>query len=315
MIAYIVTALALAVGIYVFRKKAAGVYCKDVVDLTGKVVIITGGNTGLGLETAKQLAKMKGHIIIACRNESKAKEAVAEIKQFSKNDKVEYMLVDMSLMESVRNFVKEFEKRNLPLHILINNAAIVAPYELTKEGLDIQLATNHLGPFLMTRLFLPKLYATKGRVVTISSWLHTKSVFEIEKDKLSTPEHRPVDLYSNTKAMNILFTKELAKRVQGKGLTVNTLRPGMVLTSLANGMRLKARLIFNFYAGIFGKTAEQGVQTILYAAISPEIEGKSGMFLDNCGLGEASEFSTNPENAAKLWKISSELVGLPENLE
>jgi len=167
---YVATAGALMTSYFLIRKISAGGVCRDRVDLSNKVVIITGANTGIGIETANSLASMNGHIILACRDVSRGTAAVDAVKKASGNSKVEVMKLDLNSLQSVREFAKQFQAKNLPLHILINNAGVMwVPYGKTQDGFEMHFGVNHLGHFLLTNLLLDKLKQSRGRIVNVSS--------------------------------------------------------------------------------------------------------------------------------------------------
>jgi len=209
--------------------------------LAKKVVIITGGNTGIGLETAKQLSKMGMHTIIGCRSKEKGEAAVTEIKNFSKSDSVEYLPLDLADFKSVRAFANAFLQKHIPLDVLINNAGIMAvPLEKTVDGYESQFQVNHLSHFLLTHLLLDSLRSSApSRIINVSSKAHLRWQSPIDYDVLKNESPKTYDAwkaYGRSKLANILFTYELNKRLRQissyQGVSVNTLHPGLVDTQL-----------------------------------------------------------------------------------
>jgi len=307
-----ISLILLSIIIILWKKRFSSTKCTYVADLRDKVIVITGSNKGIGFETAKILSKMGGHIILACRNMEKANIAVKAIKALTGNFNVEAMHLDLSSFASIEKFVQEFQQRKLPLHILINNAAIVCPYRTTADGFEVQFETNYLGPYLLTRLLLEKLKETRGRIVIVSSKTHERAIVKL--DDLQPKSYRPFQTYSNTKLYNILFSNELNRRLQGSGIVVNSVRPGMVLTDIAKELRLWVRLCFATLVILFGRSVSEGAQTLVYAAISPELEGKGGLYYSDCSEAKVSKLASDRELATQLWKISAKMCKLPEEI-
>jgi NAD(P)-dependent dehydrogenase (short-subunit alcohol dehydrogenase family) len=204
-----------------------GQYIKDT-KIDGKVVIITGANSGIGKETAIDLAKRGGKVYIACRDIKRGEDALKEIKEKSGTDNAYFLQLDLASLDSVREFSRKFHELESQLHILVNNAGVMAcPKALTKDGFEMQLGTNHLGHFLLTNLLLDLLKASSpSRVVVVSSVLHRLGRIKKE-DLMSEKSYWKWQVYGQSKLANILFTNELAKRLEGSGVTANSLHPGM----------------------------------------------------------------------------------------
>jgi NAD(P)-dependent dehydrogenase (short-subunit alcohol dehydrogenase family) len=203
-----------------------GQYTKDT-KINGKVVIITGANSGIGKETAIDLAKRGGKVYIACRDIKRGEDALKEIKEKSGTDNVYFLQLDLASLDSVREFSRKFHELESQLHILINNAGVMAcPKSLTKDGFEMQLGTNHLGHFLLTNLLLHLLKASSpSRIIVVSSLFHI--VGKIRKNDLFGEKfYFRWFAYASSKLANILFSNELAKRLEGSGVTVNSCHPG-----------------------------------------------------------------------------------------
>lgn len=196
--------------------------------IDGKTVIITGANSGIGKETAIDLARRGGKIFIACRDLKRGQNALEEIKMKSGSEKIYFLQLDLASLDSVREFSRRFHELESSLHILINNAGIMAcPRALTKDGFELQFGTNHLGHFLLTNLLLDRLKeSAPSRVVIVSSVLH--KIGRIKRDDLNSEKsYAKWSVYGQSKLAKVLFARELSKRLEGSGVTANSLHPGM----------------------------------------------------------------------------------------
>jgi len=280
-------------------------------DLSGKTILITGGNAGIGFQTALALAKGKGHVIIACRSEEKAKEAVQKIQKESGNEQVDWMKLDLASLESVRTFAKEFKSKKLPINILINNAGLMYPtHQKTVDGFEINIGTNHLGHFLLTNLLLEEVKQGKGRIVNVSSVVHKRG--EIKFDDLQLDKKWPggMGAYANSKLANILFTNELQKRLSGTGVDCFSLHPGFISSEFGKDLPAYQRFFLGFIQKIVAIDVVAGSLTTIFAATSPTLTGKGGAYLDNQKIVKPAEKATNEEDAKRLWEMSEKLVGL-----
>lgn len=201
--------------------------------IDGKVVIVTGANSGIGKETAIDLARRGGKIYIACRDMKRGEDALKEIKERSESQNVYLLQLDLSSMESIRQFSKKFHELEAQLHVLINNAGVMAiPRATTKDGFEMQIGTNHMGHFLLTNLLLDLLkQSAPSRVVVVSSLFHWYGRINRE-DLNSEKSYWRWIAYGQSKLANILFTRELARRLEGSGVTANAVHPGAVRTEL-----------------------------------------------------------------------------------
>ena len=242
--------------------------------MKGKTVVITGGNAGIGKATAIELAKKGAEIVITSRSEDKAKAAVTEIKSASENDSIKYVLVDLSSQESVRKAAEELKVKFPKIDMLINNAGCyVSDLQLNVDGIEMQFATNHIGHFLLTNLILDNVKAAgNARIINLSSIAHN-STRELNLDDINyeKEEYSGWKAYSRSKYCNILFTKELAKRLEKDGITVNAVHPGGVRTEIAEKNA-------NWYTKLgwtimkpFMITVEKGAATSIYLASSPDV--------------------------------------------
>ncbi|XP_072177590.1 retinol dehydrogenase 11-like [Diadema setosum] len=279
--------------------------------MEGKTVLITGGSNGIGKATAKLLARKKARVIIACRNVEKGRAAVDEIIAATGNKDVRVKKLDLSSLASVRSFAKELKEEESALHVLINNAGILAPAKktITEDHLEMTYATNHFGPFLLTNLLLELLQkSAPSRIINVSSVVYAMG--RIEFDNLCAERsYSSYSLYGHTKLANILFTRELSKRLEGTGVTANCLHPGTVRTSLLS-YRPELKLISVIFGSLFWKDPEVGAQTSLYLAVSDDVKDLSGCYFDNCRAVVPSARARDDGIARKLWETSEKLTGL-----
>ncbi|XP_034654727.1 retinol dehydrogenase 12 isoform X1 [Drosophila subobscura] len=285
-------------------------------DETEKVIIVTGSNSGIGKETVRELAKRGATVYMACRDMKKCEEAREEIVLETKNKYVYCRECDLASLDSIRNFVAAFKREQKTLNVLINNAGVMrCPRSHTKDGFEMQLGVNHMGHFLLTTLLLDLLkISAPSRIVNVSSLAHTRGEIntgDLNSDK-SYDEGRA---YSQSKLANVLFTRELAKRLAGSGVTANALHPGVVDTELFRHMSFFS----NFFAGLFVKplfwpfvkTARNGAQTSLYAALDPDLEQVSGEYFSDCQSKEVAPAATDTQTGKWLWAVSEKWTNPP----
>eukprot|EP01087_Luapelamoeba_hula_P018315 TRINITY_DN5888_c0_g1_i2.p1 TRINITY_DN5888_c0_g1~~TRINITY_DN5888_c0_g1_i2.p1 ORF type:complete len:340 (-),score=46.44 TRINITY_DN5888_c0_g1_i2:96-1079(-) len=284
----------------------------------GKVVIVTGANTGIGRVTAFHLARQGAHVILACRSADRTNPVVTEIQESTGNDKVEFMELDLGSLTSVVRFTDAFRKRELPLHLLINNAGIMAaPYKLSADNIELQFATNHLGHFLLTTRLLDIIEASApARIVNLSSMGHKFAYSEgVRFDKINDKDtYHEWRAYGQSKLCNILFTKELDRRLEGKTVFVNAVHPGFVATELTRQLPD----VYGWIAGVLGpvgnlfaKSPEDGALTTLYVATHPDIESvplRGQYFTPTAHLDTPSHHALDADLARRLWEYSEALV-------
>jgi NAD(P)-dependent dehydrogenase (short-subunit alcohol dehydrogenase family) len=275
-----------------------------------KVCIVTGATSGIGRVTALELARMGATVVLMARDAARGEAARAAIAEQSGSDAVELIVADFASLADVRRAAEEFLARHSRLHVLVNNAGLyMGKRELSADGYELTFAVNHLAPFLLTNLLLDALKAAApARVITVSSGAHTGA--EIDFDDLqSSRRFSGFQTYGASKLANILFTYELARRLEGSGVTANCLHPGFVGTNFGQGGGGPVALLLRA-ARPFILTPEQGAQTSIYLAASPEVEGITGKYFVDRRPRTSSAQSYSREAQARLWTISEELAGL-----
>ena len=311
-------ALPVAVGVaaiavlYAGKRYFQGPKCTSIKSLKGKTVVITGANSGIGKETAVDLARRGARVIIGCRNVEKGKEALKEIQERSGSERIFLEKLDLASLESVRTFADKILKSESRLDILVNNAGVMAcPYQKTEDGFEMQFGVNHLGHFLLTMLLLDRLKRSQpSRIVNVSSSAHRMGNGKINFEDINYEKSYDAwSAYFNSKLANVLFTRELSKRLEGTHVTVNALHPGVISTELQ-----RHSTMMKFVTPLVGwyvyKTPEQGAQTSIHCAVSEEMEGVSGKYLRDCHIVEESKGAQDDAAAKKLWEVSMKMVGL-----
>ena len=278
--------------------------------MDGKVVLITGGTSGIGKATAIALAAMGANVTITGRNRERGEKAVKEVRRESGNEEVELILADLAVQAEVRRLAEEFRERHDRLDVLVNNAGLVISKRTeTPDGVETQFAINHLAPFLLTNLLLDLLEkSAPSRIVTVSSEGHRWGKMDLG-DLQSTKRYRGFPVYGMTKLANIMFTYELAERLRGTGVTANTLHPGGVSTNFGNNNNGVMTLLFRAFKP-FMRTPEQGADTVIYLASSPDVEGMTGKYLADRKIKVAADAAYDEGLQKKLWEKSEELTGL-----
>lgn len=307
----------------------AGGVCHSDASLEGKTVIITGANTGIGKETALDMARRGARVFLACRSEERTLPVVDEIRSATGNEQVFFKKLDLARITSIRAFAEDFTDEEERLDILINNAGVVSPKgETTDDGFEIHMGVNHLGHFLLTNLLLDHLEQSGpgSRVVTVSA-LAALLIGEVDLDDLmnskgySHPWYPPMETYrryANSKLANILFTQELARRLEGTGVTAYTLHPGVIQTELTRNVessieRFLTSMVSFPPVSYLLKTPSEGAQTSICCAVDKALENQSGLYYADCQTKDPNHAQLkDPELAKKLWKLSEELVHLKE---
>lgn len=281
------------------------------VQLKGKTAIVTGANSGIGKCIALDFARRGARVILACRSESRGLAAVKEIQGKTGNPDVHLRLLDLTSLDSVREFTKKIVAEEPALHILVNNAAISGfPRQITKDGLDATFATNHFGPFLLTNLLLDLLKrSAPARIVSLSSVNHWKGVVDFSHFHGENLKYGWDQAYNHSKLHNIICTNELARRLQGTDVTANSVHPGVVLTDVMKYYPSMVRLLFNTIGILFFKSANEGSFSPIYCAVAEEMEGITGKYIDsNCSLSLPAPLARDPALAVKDFEICERLT-------
>ncbi len=303
-------------------------------DLTGYETIVTGGASGIGVETVRALAKAGARVVIATRDMKKAEEVALTLRKETGNEKIEFEHLDLASLKNVRAFVQRYLDMKRPLHILINNAGVMAcPQLYTEDGFEMQFGTNHMGHFVLTLGLLPALREgvrnLKGkcvRVVNVSSLAHYFSDIVYEDINFKSREYVPWMSYGQSKTANILFSVAFNKRFSNEGIYSNALMPGVIMTNLQRHMTYEEKLAWNLIDEHGNpnpkfKNAEQGAATTIWAAVSKELEGKGGFYLEDCDFSKLTSleeikkiwlgylpYALDESNAEKLWQVSEQFL-------
>lgn len=300
---------ALFVCVCVCRKYAAGRVCKSTTRLDGKTVLITGANTGIGKETALDLAIRGARVIMACRDVEKGEEAAASIRASYPEARVEVRELDLADTCSIRAFAQKFLREVNQLHILLNNAGVMmCPYTKTVDGFEMHIGVNHLGHFLLTSLLIGLLKrSAPARIVVVSSLAHNFGWIRFH-DLHSQGSYNSGLAYCQSKLANVLFTRELASRLKGTNVTVNSVHPGTVNSDLTRHSTLMT-ILFTVFS-VFLKTPREGAQTSIYCAIAEELHSISGKHFSDCTPAFVAPQGRSAETARRLWDVSCELLGI-----
>ncbi len=268
----------------------------------GKTCFITGANTGIGRATAKALAARGAHVLLACRSLDKGEEAASAIRRETENPKVEAVELDLGSFASVRRAAEAFLARDLALPLLVNNAGVAGQRGLTKDGFELHFGTNHMGHFLLTTLLLDRIKASRpARIVHVSSKAHYDAeALDFSVLRTSTPTITGLREYSVSKLANVLFSAELARRLEGTGVTSYALHPGVVASDAWRRIPWPIRWFVT--RGMI--TNEEGAKTSLHCATAPELANESGLYYDDCRPKEPSRLAQDPKLARELWERS-----------
>lgn len=288
------------------------------IDAKNLTAIITGGASGIGLETARVMALRKAHVIIGARNMEAADKAKQLILEENRSARVDVLQLDLCSLKSIRSFVDKFNALNVPLNILINNAGVMfCPFQLSEDGIEMQFATNHLGHFHLTNLLLDKMKKTakssgiEGRIVNLSSIAHIHSYKNgIRFEKLNEKSgYNDKKAYGQSKLANILHANELSRRLKEESvnITANSVHPGLIMTNLMKHslVLMKFLKFFSFY---LWKDVPQGAATTCYVALHPKLKGVTGKYFADCNEVTPSSQATDALLARKLWDFSEKLI-------
>lgn len=275
--------------------------------MSGRVCIVTGANTGIGEITARELARAGAHVFLACRSKERAVPVLERITRETKNEQVELLKLDLASLRSVRDAARTFLARDLPLHVLVNNAGLAGPRGVSDDGFEIAFGVNHLGHFAFTRLLEQRLReSAPSRIVNVSSGSHYQTKGSIDWEKLQQPTASLTGLpeYAVSKLANVLFAAEHARRLPS-GVTTYSLNPGMVATDVWREVPLPVRAVMK----LFMLSNEQGARTTLHCATSPELASETGLYYDKCKPRRPSRLAQDSDLAAELWRRSEAWTG------
>ncbi|XP_063053580.1 retinol dehydrogenase 13-like [Engraulis encrasicolus] len=301
-------------GLYALRRWMAGGACVSSARLDGKTVLITGANTGIGKETAVDLAGRGARVILACRDLGRATLAAEDIRERSGNGNVVVKKLDLASLQSVRQLAKDILETEERLDILINNAGIMScPKWQTEDGFEMQFGVNHLGHFLLTNCLLDLLKkSSPSRIVNVSSLAHERAEIYFDDINLDK-DYTPQKAYKQSKLANVLFSRELAKRLQGSGVTVYSLHPGIIHTELGRHfwpkLALWKRVVYQPLLLLI-KTPTEGAQTTLHCAVDEGLANETGLYYSDCKQKPAAPQGQDDEAARRLWDLSASMVGL-----
>lgn len=279
--------------------------------IDGKVAIVTGANSGMGKETAIDLARRGGKVYLACRDTKKGEDALKEVKEKSKSSNVHFLQLDLASLDSIREFSAKFHTMENCLHILVNNAGVMAcAKSLTTDGFEMHLGTNHLGHFLLTNLLLDLLkQTTPSRIVVVSALAHKFGTINKE-DLMSENSYSRFKAFCQSKLANNLFVKELSKKLEGSGVTVNAANPGIVISGFLSRLPEMIKTVVEPVLRQFLQTPKEGAQTSIFLSVDPEVEKISGKYFGNLKENDPSDDSKNDELSCWLWQKSEELLKL-----
>lgn len=284
--------------------------------LQDRVVVVTGSNAGIGRATAVALARLGARVLATARDPQRGEAAVEVIRRCGGHDRVELVLGDFASLESVRGLAAEILRRCDRLDVLINNAGVLlTDRSETEDGYETTFAVNHLAPFLLTNLLLERLQdSSPARIVNVASGAHAGASLNFD-DLQNRKSYRAMRVYAQSKLANILFTRELARRLEGSGVTANCLHPGVVRSDLGADGDMGG--LFRFGWSLiqpFLISPEKGAVTSIYLASSPEVQEVSGEYFEGCRPSKSSSRSRDMDAAARLWRVSEEMVGLGGSL-
>lgn len=280
--------------------------------------MVTGATNGIGVVTALELAQMGAEVVIVSRSQNKLEDTVGRIKAETDNDKVSYIQADLSSMADVRNVATTFLNTHKRLDVLLNNAgAFFNGREESVDGYEMTFALNHLNYFLLTNLLFDTLKQTasehgEARIVNVSSNAHTSGNINFD-DLHRKNSYRGFSVYGDSKLMNVLFTYELARRLDGTGVTANALHPGFVNTGFGMNNNKLIAFALNIIQNVVGKSPNDGAATNIYLASAAEVKGITGKYWVDKKQKRSNDISYDVEVQKRLWEVSEQLTGLAQS--
>lgn len=278
--------------------------------MQGKVCLVTGATNGIGLVAARELARRGAHVVLVGRSAARCEAAVAQIQDQTGSRAVEVLRADLSSQQQIRDLAQQFRDHHRRLDVLVNNAGgIWLERELTGDGLEMTVAVNHMAYLLLTHLLLDLLKASApARIVNVSSGAHRKATLDFD-DLMGERGYNGWRQYCRSKLMNLLFTYELARKLEGTGVTANALHPGWVATGFAGNNGWRGR-VWQFIARCFAINVEEGARTVVYLASSPEVASVSGRYFVRERIASSSAAATDEAAAQRLWQVSQQWIHL-----
>ncbi|XXT20055.1 SDR family oxidoreductase [Sorangium sp. So ce429] len=274
--------------------------------MNGKICVVTGGNTGIGKETARGLAQRGARVVLACRDTGKAEAARDDIARTTGSKDVEVMALDLASKASIRAFAEALRAKHDRLDVLVNNAGVwQSSRGTTRDGIEATFGVNHVGTWLLTQELLPLLkQSAPSRIVVLSSKLHSRGKMGWDDLQFERRKYSPGTAYNQSKLANVLFTKALARRLEGTGVTVNAVHPGMVATQLTRNFSEIAVKLFK----LFLLTPEQGAACPLHVATAPELAGVTGEYFEKSRIVPAATAALDEAAQERLWKLTEALA-------
>ncbi|KAF0106779.1 MAG: putative oxidoreductase [Anaerolineaceae bacterium] len=281
------------------------------ISLKGKTALVTGGTSGIGLETARALARLGAQVTIVSRSAERCAQAATRLGSRETGNPVAWIAADLSTLEGVMQAAMTFKQQHTRLHILVNNAGgIFFKRALTRDGFETTFALNHLGYFLLTILLLDTLKSSApARIVNVASGMHARVKALDFANLQGEQKYSGWDAYARSKLCNLLFAYELARRLEGSGVTANALTPGYVATNIGADNGPLFETFAKLSARLFGRRPEVGARTGVHLAAAPEVEGVTGKYFADCREIPSSPLSHDRAAAEKLWQVSLELAG------
>ena len=277
-------------------------------DLQGRTFLVTGANSGIGRAMVEALAARGGSVVLASRSEERTRPVLDGIRSRHPAVDARFLLVDVSDLTSVRQAAEGFLATGRPLDVLVNNAGIAGTEALSREGFDLTYATNHIGPFLLTNLLLPRLLAAPaGRIVNVASvaHMHVKQIDWAALERRTIPMRSGFAAYAATKLMNVLHAKELTRRLSGARVTTYSLHPGAVASNVWRGLPQPLQ----WFMKLFMISNDKGAETPLYCATTPELQSVSGRYYVRCREARTNPLADDPALARELWERSAAAIG------
>jgi retinol dehydrogenase-12 len=280
-------------------------------DMAGKVVVITGGNSGIGFAAAREIAKRGAQVVITSRDTRKGEIAIGIIRRYARRDDATVLPLDLASFASIRTFAARLLDEHPHLDVLVNNAGgLLSQRQLTQDGLEMTFGVNHVGHFLLTELLMDRLVSSApSRIVNVSSIGHRFGAISFADPMYEQRPYNPTEAYNQSKLANVLFTVELARRFAGTGVTANSLHPGAVRTAFGNADDTSG---FERTVMAIGRpfmiSARRGAKTIVYLACSPDVADVSGEYFVRCKPHTPSRRARDPEAARRLWDLTADLI-------